>query len=379
MNSMPRLKYIISIVIILLISNNIQCFAQDFLVKKDLRLDWVFYDKDEKLMLPFLDNSKEYPVAIHLAIDLDLGNEAYLMISIPAGTSLFLDNKFVKHYQEETFPKFSLDSLSREFSRSSLQLTLYNKKSFSSPTEAKIGYLYRGFDVSTTVNPISERVLDNRSEYLKIIILALFTFFVILQSLFPSDLFEFLSFRTLVTFRYTDTLISKYRSITKTQILVIIYQAALLSGLLIVFLNYYSNPFEKMRLVTINPLLGWFSFFGMILVLFLFKYILISILSFLFGLEDKINFYFVEFLRMSMIFYSILFLVVGYTIISKFYLVQDLLDNLVMLIVVFNMLRFILLYFKFRSTVPLKKLHLFSYLCTTELIPIIIGIRFFIK
>ena len=379
MNSALRLKYFISIVSVLLFVNSVQCYAQNFLVKRDMRLDWVFYDKDEKVMLPFLDNSKEYPVAIHLSVDLDHGNEAYLVMDIPAGTSLFLENKFVKHYEKEAKHKYSLDSLSNVFKRSTIQLRLYNKESFTSPTDTKIGFLHRGFDAVTNVNPISKRNIDGRSEYLKIIILVLFTFFVVLQSLFPSDLFEFLSFRTLITFRYTDTLLSKYRSITKTQILVIIYQAALLSGVLIVFLNYYSNPFEKMSLLTINPILGWLSFLGIILVLFMLKYLLISMLSFLFGLDDRINFYFVEFLRMSMIFYSILFLVVSYTVINRFYSVENLLDNLVMFIVVFNVLRFFLLYFKFRSTVAMKNLHLFSYLCTTELIPIIIGIRFFIK
>ena len=379
MNSTPKVKFSISILTILFLMNWTQIIAQDFLVKKDLRLDWVYYDQDEKVMLPFLDNNIEYPVAIHLSIDSEYGNEAYLMLEIPAGTSLFLENKFVGQFEGNETNYFLLDSLGRIFKQSPLQLTLYNKKSFKNPSIASIGFRRNSFDATTRVNPINERDRDSRSEYLKIIILVLFSFFVMLQSLFPSDLKEFISFRNLITFRYTNTLVSKYRSLTKTQILVIVYQAALLSGLLIVFLNYYNNPFEQTYLLNINPLKGWVSFFGMVLLLFIFKYVLISILSFLFDVSDRINFYFIEFLRMSMIFYSILFLVISYTIINKFYLLENLLDSLIMLVVLFNLLRFFILYFKFRGTVPMKNLHLFSYLCTTELIPIILGVKFFVK
>jgi hypothetical protein len=354
-------------------------FAEDILVKKDLRLDWVFYDEQDQVMLPFLDNSSEFPIAIHLSISPDHGAEAYLVLNVPAGTSLFLENKFVKQYEEDSKPLFLLDSLGKAFGSKVFQLTLYNKKSFQNPLEAQIGFKYNSFDAETRINPIAKRTIDKKSEFLKIIILVLFAFFVVLKTLFPSDLFEFLSLRTLVTFRYTDTLISKYRSITKTQTLVIVYQAALLSGLLIVFINYYSNPFDEMKFLSANPLIGWMSLFGMMLILFILKYILISVLSLLFGMADRTNFYFLEFLRMSMVFYTVLFLIVGYAIINKFYLVENLLDSLIILIIGFNLLRFLILYFKFRATVPMKNLHLFSYLCTTELIPIILGVRFFIK
>ena len=242
MKQRPGLQNYIFFIAILFIANCQIVFGQNFLVEKDLRLDWIFYDEDEKVMLPFLENSNEYPVAMHLSIDLDYGKEAYLMVDIPVNTSLFLENRFVKHFDKNTIKYFLLDSLRDIQELKTFQLTLYKKGSFESPTDAKVGFIHKTFDSTIRVNQIVERNVDVKSDYIKIIILVLFTFFVVLHTLFQSELLAFLSLSTLITFRYTSTAFTKYRSLTKTQTLVIIYQAALLAGILIIFLNYHNNP-----------------------------------------------------------------------------------------------------------------------------------------
>ena len=115
-------------------------FGQDFLEKENLRLNWVFYDQSEKVMLPFLENSNNRPVAIYLSTELNIGKEAYLMIEIPGNTSLFVDGKFIDHFDKNTTKYFGLDSLHRELNSDKFQLTLYNKKSFETRPEARIGF-----------------------------------------------------------------------------------------------------------------------------------------------------------------------------------------------------------------------------------------------
>ena len=80
-----------------------------------------------------------------------------------------------------------------------------------------------------------------------------------------------------------------------------------------------------------------------------------------------------------MMFYSLVFVVLTFIVINQFYLVQAALQRILTMVIIFNIVRFVILYFKFRRTVPMKSLHLFSYLCTTELIPIILGMKFFLK
>lgn len=354
--------------------------GQNFLVEEDLSLDWVFYNNDEQVMLPFLDNDQESPEAIHLSIDMNsYGKESRLLIEVPANSSLFLENKFVKSYKDSVILLLLIDSLNNIFEKESLQLTLFNKSGFRNPSGAKIGFIHRSFDSSIDLNPVEIRRIDSRSEYFKIIILILFTFFVVLHAFFPAELMDFLSFRILVTFRTTSTLLLKYRSISKIQLLIIVYQAALLSGVLIIFLSYYNNPLSQSSFLKINPILGWLITLGAILILLLVKYILVAILSMLFGLGDRVNYYFIEFLRMAMIFYSIIFAVLSYTIINHFNSLSALLNSLIIVIILFFVFRFVILFIKFRKTISMKSLYLFSYFCTTEIIPIIIGLNFLIK
>jgi hypothetical protein len=353
--------------------------GQDFLVERDLRLDWIFKSGNQQQMLPFLDHSSEMPYAIHLPTQLNYGKETYLKMDIPSGTSLFIDNKFLRYFEGDTTKLFSMDSLFSLYQQDSIYLTLFNKAGFGKPPRATIGYLHASFDTGMNVNPIAFREIDTKADFLKIIILTIFTFFVVLHSLLPAELLDFYSISTLFAFRYTDTFMTKFRSLTKTHTLVIIYQAAMLASIMIVSLHYYNNPLGDLFIMKINPIFGWLIVFLITLALIFLKYVLISIVSHLFGVADRINFYFLEYLRMAMIFYSLIFVVVSYMIINHLHSLDSLLNTLIFVVIGFNFLRLIMIYFKFRRNIPIKNLHLFSYLCSTELIPIVVGLNFFVK
>jgi hypothetical protein len=353
--------------------------AKDFLVEEDLRLNWVFFDEQQNVMLPFLDNSRENPVAIHLMMNKDYGEASYLLMDIPSGVSLFVDGKFIRTYEEPQTRLFSVDSIKNQFDTRDLKITLYRKASFRSPVESKIGFIHNSFDSTLNVNPVLYRDADSRIDFLKLIILIIFTFFVVLHTLFRADLLEFFSLQSLFTFRLTTTAFLKYRSLTKIQIMVIFFFSALLSAVVITYLYYYNNPFANSFLAKTNPIIGWLILFALAVFFIFLKFVLISVVSTLFKVPEGINFYLIEFLRMAMIFYSVVFVFLTYIVINHFYLVEALFEKLIMAVAIFYSIRFIILYFKFRRIVSMKNLHLFSYLCTTELIPIILGLKFFIK
>jgi len=356
-----------------------EVYGQGFLVEKDLKLDWTFYDEKEQNTLPFLDNNSNAPFAIHLNVAMNFGRETYLLLEIPANTSLFIENRFMVHYPVKSNKYFSLDSLKSTLTQENLYLTLFRNDGFDAPPASSIGYLHQTFDRAMNVNPINTRNMDRKSDYLKVIILIIFTFFVIVHSLFPTELLDFYSLSSLVTFRFTDTYLTKFRNITKIQTLVIVFQAAMLSGVMIISLHYYNNPLGDSFIMASNPLWGWLVVFAITLTLIFLKYALISIMSHLFGMTDRINFYFIEYLRMAMIFYTAIFIALSYVVINHFYSLSSILNTVIIIVIVFNFVRLIIIYFKFHGNMSIKNLHLFSYLCSTELIPIVIGLNFFIK
>ena len=353
--------------------------SNDFLVSEDLYLDWRFYDEDEDLMLPFLDNGSTVPYSIHLKVETGYGKEVRLKMEIPSNSSLFVDGKFIQKYDSSSTRYFALDSIRQILHAEAIDFTLFNKKGFRRPTEASIGYLKSSFDASLDVNPVKERSLDHNRDYLKVIILIILTFFVIIHSLFPDELSEFYSIGSLLTFRFTDTFLTKYRSITKIQSLVIVFEAAVLSAIMLIAINYYNNPFTELYFIEVSLIVNWLIIFLITLVLIFLKYLLIGSISVLFGIPEKTNYYFIEYLRLSMLFYTVVFIVLSYTLINHFYYLENLMNALIYAVIGFYFLRFVIIYFKFQRNIAIKNLHLFSYLCTTELIPMVVGLEFFIR
>lgn len=353
--------------------------GRDFLVKNDLSLDWLFMNKSDGRLLPFLENSSNRPYAIHLKMERDYGRETYLKISLPAQTSLFIENRFYGHFNEKTEKLFLVDSLLSLFKSAPAYFTLYRKARFDAPPKAVIGYKQQPLNAVSDINPLNIRPVDMKSEYLKLIILVVFTFFVLLKILVPAELSDFYSLTGLLTFRFTDTSLTKSRALTRTHTIVIIYQAAMMAALMTISLHFYNNPLGDHFIMSLNPFIGWIFILLLTLAAIFLKYILISLLSVLFGAPERINFYFLEYLRMAMIFYSALFVIVSYSIINQFYAIPDLLNTLIILVIIFNFVRIAAIYFKLRRIVAIKNLHLFSYLCSTELIPVVLGLNFFIK
>jgi hypothetical protein len=170
-----------------------------------------------------------------------------------------------------------------------------------------------------------------------------------------------------------------FRTITKQQWMVVIYQSALLAAIMTIALHYYHAPDALRFLVEIDILFGWLLAFAITLIALLLKYILIFIVSSLFDVASSINFYFIEYLRMTTLFYSIVFVILSFTVVNYFFGLQQVSGGLAPVVIGFYLVRFGVIFFKFQRNLPIKNLHLFSYLCSTELIPIIIGLKFFLK
>lgn len=373
-----RMKFI-NLLPLLLILIGIEVRAQEFLVEEDLRLNWIFYEKESTSPLPFLANRSATPYAIHLHCDLNKGKAAYLKVTVPPSTSMLIDSKFME-FNLDGRPKYLLlDSLKQVYKKDYITLTLYRAQYFQEPVEAFIGFKFSRPESGLTVNPMVLRPTDHRSDYFKILLLLVFLFFVILRSTFPAELLEFYSLKSIITYRNNDTLLNRFRSVTKIQILIIIYEAALMAALMLIVLQYYKNPLGPIFFLSWNPIFGWLVLFVITFLALWAKYIAILFFSVLFNVFERANFYFIEYNRITLLFYSLIFLLVGFSFINYEYSISSLIAGLSAIVFTFYFVRMAILYFKLRSTVSINNLHLFSYLCATELVPIVIGLNFFLK
>jgi len=190
---------------------------------------------------------------------------------------------------------------------------------------------------------------------------------------------EFYSINSIVNYRMNDTLLNRFRSITKIQVLIIVFEAALLSVLMLIVLQYYKNPLGATFILYWNPLFGWLVLFFITFIALWMKYIVILFFSILFNVFERANFYFIEYNRITLLFYSMIFIITGYVFINLQENITGLISGLFMVVFSFYFLRMAVLYFKLHNTVSINNLHLFSYLCATELVPIVIGLNFFLR
>ncbi len=353
--------------------------GQEFLIEEDLRLDWTFYDSDGKTLLPFLSGSTNSPHAIHLTCDLNKGKAAYLRIDIPDATSLLIENKYMEYIPMKASKLFSLDSLKKIYASDNIIITLFNSARFPEPVVAAVGYKFRRPETSQNVNPMQWREFDSNADYFKIVLLIVFAFFVLLYSAFPAEMLEFYSINSVIAYRFTDTQLTRFRSVTKIQTLIIVFQSAVMAAVMIMALHYFRNPLGNVFFLRWNALTGWLALFIITLVSLWLKYFLILFFSLLFDVFERANLYFLEYNRITTLFYSIIFLVLSYSFINFQYRIPYLIGWLSVLVFGFYFVRMTILYFKLRRVTSIHNLHLISYLCAIELVPIVIGLNFFLR
>ncbi|MDZ7605213.1 MAG: DUF4271 domain-containing protein [Cyclobacteriaceae bacterium] len=353
--------------------------AQEFLAEEDLHLDWIFYDADDARPLPFLANRSASPYAIHLSSELNRGKAAFLKVTIPSSTSVLIENKFMEFVPEERSRFWSLDSLKQIYKTDNITITLYRGAHFLEPVDASIGYKFSRPQSGQTINPMVLRPVDEKTDYFKILLLLVFGFFVILQAVFPAELLEFYNIKSLVSYRINDTLLNRFRSVTKIQVLIIVFEAALLSALMLIVLNYYKNPLGSTFILSWNPIFGWLVLFFLTFISLWLKYFVILFFSMLFNVFERANLYFIEYNRITLLFYSLVFVLIAYALINFPHNITGLISGLSMVVFAFYFVRMAILYFKLHNIVSINNLHLFSYLCATELVPIVIGLNFFLR
>jgi hypothetical protein len=353
--------------------------AQEFLVEEDLHLDWIFYDSDDARPLPFLANRSASPYAIHLPCELNRGKAAFLNVTIPSSTSVLIENKFMEFVPEEKSRYWSLDSLKQIYKTDIITITLFREQHFQEPVDATIGYKFSRTQAGQTINPMVLRPIDEKTDYFKILLLLVFGFFVILQSVFPAELLEFYNIDSITNYRLNDTLLHRFRSITKIQVLIIVFEAVLLSAVMLVVLHYYKNPLGSTFFMYWNPVFGWLVLFFITFISLWLKYIVILFFSMLFNVFERANLYFIEYNRITLLFYSMVFILLAYALINFPQNITALISGLSIVVFAFYFVRMVVLYFKLHNVVSINNLHLFSYLCATELVPIVIGLNFFLR
>lgn len=215
-----------------------------------------------------------------------------------------------------------------------------------------------------------------------VISMALFVIFGISRIVFPKLFVSIYSFGKFLSFRYRDEFGSGIRLFSTESF----YFTALLSlnfSFVIICLFLFSPEIQAslnwLKIETIAyGILAWLVLAFALQFVFFLKFLFLRIFGWLFNVPSEQSRHFQGFQSMNNSFSIMLYLLMSISIYVRFSFPGLSLKILAVLVSIYVIFRLINLFFKIRNLGVYSNLYIFSYLCSTELIPTLLGLNLFV-
>lgn len=374
---MSRIKIIFSLFLFLGLSAMRIAIAQpaqlDTVVVRDLLTDAYFYDNGEDTYLPLVDAESFKGKSVHFKIYKDTHAELFLKISSDQDISVFIGQKIVALLNNAKNIFWSTDSLFTA-NGNEITFTVYHPElSLQSLEVSLLGIDQVTADQLSVTEVIMLNQRDTKRAFNNFVIIGLIIiggFLAVLYNFYPRVMADFFRFGRAMAMREMDENLLKSRPFTRINTLFYFFFSVSAAYLLICILRL--GGYE---IVSELSLLGemiwlWVKTSGVIFLWLAVKFIIIKNFTSLFNIKSFLPSHYFNYIRlgffifMLMIFITILSYV-AFEIISPGYY-----TTLFTIMLIAVSLRSLFLLFKLMNSAQYKFLHLFSYLCGTELIPL---------
>lgn len=352
-----------------------ESFGADSTVVKDLRHEWYFYDSRSESYFPLVSKALFKDKTIHFDLAPKQYNNSFLKITADKPLSVFINNAIIDIVTGEKY--YSIDSLSRLYGEKAFHIALYNKNLNIygvstaivklTPTQQKA----LAEDV-IVVKPRADNPFQNFMVGALVIIVA---FLAALYNYFPRVLSDFFKITKALALRESDENLIKSRPLSQINLLFYLYLSFLAGLVLMMIANAAETHMEAGIFYPEGFGDGIWKWLKLSLIIFgwlIVKLLLVSNMSGLFKLGNFSVSHYINYVRITLLIFTLGLMIIifswfGFDILSPSYY-----EGVFGLILVLMAVRVLILFFKLLSTASYKSLHLFSYLCGTEVIPYVI-------
>jgi hypothetical protein len=340
------------------------CGPKAFTVKENLQSDWKIF-LDERYQ-PYNDQAEAK--TIYFFLDASKFSGDYLRIVAVNDFALFVNGKLAGISGRD----FNIDSLSREFGTNDLLIGIHQKNMSSErlsttiETPMALGHI--------TLTPENKPTSFFR-DFVVIASLLLLMMLVIVMRLNPKLATDYFSVSRIFSLREGDDSQIYMRIASSTNILFYVFCSLILSFYLTIVFQFISPVYAVSTYVKTQGFAGaffqWIFISLLILGVFFVKIILVYITSALFGSRDIARIHFFNWVRLLLIMFGSLSIVLFFYFIlhgqsSSFH-------NLLLKLIAWCLAGWtILIFLKLRGRSGYSMFHLFSYICATEIIPLLI-------
>ena len=338
---------------------------------KDLRPHWLHYTDGNYQSVSISPVNDLHTIYFYVKTPAFKGH--YLSINSAEDWDLFVNGKLIFSGRDQLF---SMDSLAHLYSQE-LFFGIHTSRGVVDLTTRIVLPTFSQLAIPTVQ---SQRQPTFFRDYVILVTSFLLLFLLILFKTNSQLTLDYFSFAKIFSVQERNENLLASRITSSVNLLFYLF-CALLTGFLLSVIYYFAGSyFLAAKLMGINSLPGafliWLKLSLFILVLLASKLVIVLLFSLLFNFRETVSFQFFNFLRL------VLFTSVMMALSSLVYFVfkggQALFyEQLMVLALVLMSAGSVMVLIKMLARAPFSFFHLFSYLCASEIIPLVIIIKLF--
>lgn len=347
----------------------------DNVVISDLRSDWLVYNKEYKSYFP-LSGKKENLISATQVIDLNKYTSYNLNFVADPGLSLFVNSKLVyrNNTPEQKKVIIKIDTLEKTGGNEKEVITFFN-----SSRQLPLNTIFIGNSAPHHIEsannlhfPVARNIEASNTLYI-LVFLAILTVIAILRNRYPKKFYALFRFSNILPDNDENAVMDVTSVPVFLFILINSFCAALI--LFVIKKEYDLNSLQFLNILNTKSVLGILMVSGVLCVIYLIKYLQLKIIGWIFNLKELVKFQFFELMKVSLkinLFLTVLILIFHSSGYFNFGIDFNYFFYFIILSLLIVLLRVGYLTFTLSG---FRNIYLFSYLCTTEILPLIIIIK----
>jgi hypothetical protein len=353
-----------------------------YYIIKDLNTDWKIYSELEDAFVPYIESIDSRSTSIYISINQEqyIGNG--ILLNFKRKSTVFINNQLIYHISRPGQSVFSIDSLKKIYGPGKLVFSIYSSKGIDDLGTSLVSYTNRNRAFMDSIDHLSieERESEPIWNFMKIGVLVILILYVVLLNIGGRVFNDYYNIMNSFIRASTDEFLNRTKKVTRIDLVFIIVLSLVISFFIVIVLNQSEKFQNEGNLYSVGRLFtNWFWYFISIIIWIMIRFFIISISSDLFKIKAIGTIHTLEYLRITNFYSLMVFLLL---VISLF--VMQISLTLFSFIVLYSMiiisaLRALILYLKFLNSSDFTKLYIFAYLCSAELLPVIIGLKFLLK
>lgn len=351
---------------------------------RSLKRELLQYSESYETYLPYLAGQASSSNAAVLQLRPQENSAYNLALKAQERTAVLINNQIVDYIADTSVRLYSFDSLASLYPDSSIlslyhpnldlsqvKLSLVSKQPYTRNVEQQ--------DIGKDFLQMLWRPEAVFNNFFIVAALVLLAGFAVLRSVYPKVFSSYYNLERAFATRVRDEPNFQMKLSGRGHLAYLIHYSLLFSFLLLLVVRFQQYiPAELDFLLNasfITLLSRWLLLAAAVFLFQLVKYILLQLMAGIFNLKDFAGIHFFDFLRISLFFYTFLFagVIVLYWAVGGGTLAGA--GILLKVAVGFGILRVLIIYLKLVQAASFRKTYLFSYLCTTEILPLLIGLR----